>query len=121
MQLPSLISQWVAKEARFLLEDSKDSDQTARMRRLIRVFAGHTGHFVCFVVLQFKYAYILVSTGNDLFLKIIYHIFFFSFTQYLMTISQWYKFGPNVIILIMTFKCIFKLHMLFYKCLYLMH
>ena len=31
---------------------SEDSDQTARMCRLIRVFTGHTYHFVGFVVLR---------------------------------------------------------------------
>ena len=30
----------------FLHANSEDSDQTERMRRLIRVFAGRTGHFV---------------------------------------------------------------------------
>ena len=33
---------------------SEDSDQTGRMTRLICVFAGLTGHFVCFVVLRLK-------------------------------------------------------------------
>ena len=31
---------------------SKDSDRTGKMPRLIWVFAGHTGQFVCFVVLR---------------------------------------------------------------------
>ena len=34
---------------------SKDSDQTGRMPRLIWVFAGHTHHFIYFVVRQLKY------------------------------------------------------------------
>ena len=34
----------------FLHADSEDSDQTGWMPRLIRVLAGHTGHFVGFVV-----------------------------------------------------------------------
>ena len=38
----SLCAQWVAKEPRFLHADSEDSDQTGRMPRLIRVFAGRT-------------------------------------------------------------------------------
>ena len=33
---------------------SEDSEQTGWMPRLIRVFAGHTGHFVGFVVLRLK-------------------------------------------------------------------
>ena len=36
----------------FLHADSEDSDQTGRMSRLIWVFAGHTGHFVGFVMHQ---------------------------------------------------------------------
>ena len=39
---PSLWAQWVAKDPRFLHADSKDSDQTGRMPRLIWVFAGRT-------------------------------------------------------------------------------
>ena len=38
----SLCAQWVAKDPSFLHADSKDSDQTGRMPRLIWVFAGHT-------------------------------------------------------------------------------
>ena len=38
----SLCAQWVAKDPRFLHADSEDSDQTGRMPRLIRVFAGRT-------------------------------------------------------------------------------
>ena len=38
----SLSTQWVAKDPRFLHTDSKDSDQTGRMPRLIWVFAGCT-------------------------------------------------------------------------------
>ena len=38
----SLCAEWVAKDLSFLHADSKDSDQTGRMPRLIWVFAGHT-------------------------------------------------------------------------------
>ena len=38
----SLCAQWVAKDPRFLHADSKDSDQTGQMPRLIWVFAGCT-------------------------------------------------------------------------------
>ena len=38
----SLCAQWVAKDPSFLHADSKDSDQTGRMPRLIWVFAGRT-------------------------------------------------------------------------------
>ena len=38
----SLCTQWVAKDPSFLHADSEDSDQTGRMPRLIRVFAGRT-------------------------------------------------------------------------------
>ena len=46
----SLCTHRVAKDARFLHADGEDSDQTGRMPRLIRVFAGRTGHLVGFVV-----------------------------------------------------------------------
>ena len=46
----SLCTLWVAKDPLFLHADSEDSDQTLRMPRLIWVFAGHTGHFVGFVL-----------------------------------------------------------------------
>ena len=46
----SLCTQWVAKDPRFLHADSEDSDQTGRMPRLIRVFAGRTCDFVGFVM-----------------------------------------------------------------------
>ena len=36
------VTQWEAKDPRFLHVDSKDSDQTGRTPRLIRVFAGRT-------------------------------------------------------------------------------
>ena len=36
----SVCAQWVAKDPRFLHADSEDSDQTGRIRRLIRVFTG---------------------------------------------------------------------------------
>ena len=42
----SLCTQGVAKDPRFLHADSKHSDQTGLMPRLIWVFAGCTGHFV---------------------------------------------------------------------------
>ena len=46
----SLCAQWVAKDPRFLHADSKDSDQTGQMPRLIWVFTGRTCHFVGFVM-----------------------------------------------------------------------
>ena len=45
-----LCAQWVAKDPSFLHVDSEDSDQTGQMPRLIWVFAGHTCHFVNFVL-----------------------------------------------------------------------
>ena len=38
----SLCTQWVAKDPMLLHADSKDSDQTGQMPRLIWVFAGRT-------------------------------------------------------------------------------
>ena len=49
-----LCAQWVAKDSMFLPADSKDSDQTGRMPRLIWIFAGCTGHFVGFVMRPLK-------------------------------------------------------------------
>ena len=46
----SLCTQWVAKDPNFLHGDSKDSDQTGQMPRLIQVFAGHTVIFSGFVM-----------------------------------------------------------------------
>ena len=48
----SLSAQWEANDPNFLHADSKDSDQTGRMPRLIWVFAGRTCHFVGFVMRQ---------------------------------------------------------------------
>ena len=39
-----------------LRADTEGSDQTGWMPRLIRVFAGHTGHFVGFVMRQLHHA-----------------------------------------------------------------
>ena len=50
----SLCTHWVAKDPRFLHVDSKDSDLSGRMPRLIWVFAGLTSHFVGFVVRWLK-------------------------------------------------------------------
>ena len=50
---PSLYALWIAKDPGFLYADSEDSDQTGRMPRLLRVFSGHTGHFVVFVMQWF--------------------------------------------------------------------
>ena len=47
-----LWSAWEAKDPRFLHADREDTDQTGRMPRLIRVFAGCTGHFVGFIMWQ---------------------------------------------------------------------
>ena len=44
----SLCPQWVVKDPSFLHTDSKDSDQTGRMPRLIWVFAGRTWHLFRF-------------------------------------------------------------------------
>ena len=42
----SLCTHWRVKDPSFLHADSKDSDQTGRMPRLVRVVAGCTSHFV---------------------------------------------------------------------------
>ena len=50
----SLCTQWVAKDPGFLHVDSKDSDQTGWMPRLIWVFAGCTCNIVGFVTRRLK-------------------------------------------------------------------
>ena len=45
-----LCAQRVAKDLSFLRADSKDSDQTGRMPRLIWVFTGRTCHFCRFIL-----------------------------------------------------------------------
>ena len=42
---------WLAKDPMTLHADSEDSDQTGRMPRLTRVFAGRTVHRVGFIML----------------------------------------------------------------------
>ena len=59
--LPSLPALWVAEYPTFLYADSEDSDQTS----LIRVFTGHTGHFVGFVVCWLKWG--VYSEDSNLF------------------------------------------------------
>ena len=51
----SLGAFWIAKDAKFLRADNEDSDQIARMRRLIRVFVGRTCRKVRFLTLQLKW------------------------------------------------------------------
>ena len=51
----SLCAQWVAKYPSFLNVDREDSDQTGQTPRLIRVFVGHTCHFVGFVMRWLSY------------------------------------------------------------------
>ena len=55
----SLYSQWVAKGPMFLHADSKDSDQTGRMPRLIWIFAGCT---LILLVLSCRGSYVIDST-----------------------------------------------------------
>ena len=50
-----LCAQLVVKDQNFLHADSEDSDQTGRMPKLIRVFAGRTVIFVGFVMRWLKY------------------------------------------------------------------
>ena len=49
----SLGAFWIAKDAKFLHADNEDSNQTARMRRLIWVFVGRTCQKVRFLTLRF--------------------------------------------------------------------
>ena len=51
----SLCAFWIAKDAKFLHADNEDSDQTARMRRLIWVFVGRTCQKVPLLALKLIY------------------------------------------------------------------
>ena len=53
----SLGAIWIAKDAKFLHADNEDSNQTARMRRLIWVFVGRTWQKVRFLNLRFIQSY----------------------------------------------------------------
>ena len=44
----------------FLHADSKDSNQTGQMPRLILVFAGCIGHFIGFVVRQLIFCFLFI-------------------------------------------------------------
>ena len=48
----SLFTWWHVRSLATHWVHSKDCDQTGRMPRLIRIFAGRTGHFVGFVMLR---------------------------------------------------------------------
>ena len=61
----SLCAQWVAKGPRFLHADSKDSDQTGWMPRLIWVFAGRTCYLDCFVMSRLNYERLHVTTDME--------------------------------------------------------
>ena len=52
---------WIAEDAKFLHADNEDSDQTARMYRLIWDFDGRTCQKVRFLTLQIKYLYVKLS------------------------------------------------------------
>ena len=76
----SLCAQWVAKGPSFLHADSDNSDQTGRMPRLVRVFAGRTltllvlsrgGSYNSFVTFLIKHCFKYCkgySGGYDIFL-----------------------------------------------------
>ena len=62
----SLCTQWVAKDPGFLHVDSEDSDQTGRMPRLIRVFAGRIATLLFFFAAQIlNIRTITVRTSSD--------------------------------------------------------
>ena len=61
----SLCAQRVAKDPSFLHADSEDSDQTGQMPRLIWVFAGHTSHFVGFVMRRLTFQDWIYNCNND--------------------------------------------------------
>ena len=97
----SLCAQWVAKDLLFLHGDSKDSDQTGRMPRLIGVFAGRTWHIVGFVVtrLTLKTVFILlIIICITTFSKIVYpgqnmQQTFLKFVEIYFCLCQKYKIG----------------------------
>ena len=48
------------------LKRTAKTDQTVGMPRLIRVFAGHTGHFADFIMLQLKSSHAVMLVQNSL-------------------------------------------------------
>ena len=57
----------IAKNAKLLRVDNKDSGQTAWMSRLIRVFIGHMNQKVYFLILQLiKYSVILMRCCSQI-------------------------------------------------------
>ena len=59
-----LWAKWIAKDPSFLQADSKDSDQTGWMPRLIWVFAGRTDHFIGSVTMRLKS--LLITTSEKI-------------------------------------------------------
>ena len=51
---------WIAKDAKFLHADNDDSEQTARIRGLIRIFVGRTCQKVIFLL----YGYCILLTDE---------------------------------------------------------
>ena len=71
---PSLIHlRWWQRTQGFFIRTAK-TDQTGRMPRLIRVFAGRTGHFVGFVMLSLKCFYV-VALARVAVLRLIFDLF----------------------------------------------
>ena len=56
---------WTAKDTRSLHAENEDYDQTARVRRLIWVFVGHTCQKIRFLTLRFVYYEICVGDENE--------------------------------------------------------
>ena len=94
----SLCAQWVAKGPSFLHADSKDSDQTGRMPRLIWVFAGHT---LTLMVLSRSGSYLIVviCKGKRLKTKFLGPLVKFRYAVWLSLFCftfSWKKDGSNI-------------------------
>ena len=72
---------WIAKDAKFLHADNEVSNQTARMRRLIRVFVGCTCQKVRF--LTFRLLSVTIITFGNQYLSQ-YFFFFLSMVSILL-------------------------------------
>ena len=76
----------MAKDVKFLHADNENSDLTAQVRRLIRVFVGRTWQKVHSLTMQLKYALLTFITfwANSVDDKMILFLIFFQGTKFLI-------------------------------------
>ena len=129
----SLWVEWVAKDPSFLHADSKDSDQTGRMPRLIWIFAGRT---LTLLVLSWGGSFIHLKVGIivNIFCRFLlqllklsvvsdpdkccenYQIFFY-YLYMVICLIEWSSYGKNVMLIAFpVFEMWQKVYRWRYKC-----